>query len=48
MFFCTSNSSRDMTNESLFFIENKLYDVRRTLEVNFSRRVLAKTATMQR
>ena len=26
----------------------KLYDVRRTLGVNFSRHVLAKTATMQR
>ena len=45
MFFNTSNSLRDMTNES-FFPEVKLYDVRRTLGMNFSRHVLAKTATM--
>ena len=36
-----------MTNEMLS-PEVKLYDVRRTLGVNFSRHVLAKTAIMQR
>ena len=46
LFFNTFNSLRDMTNE--FLPEVKLYDVRRTLGVNFSRHVLAKTATMQR
>ena len=45
--FKTSNSLRDMTNES-FLLEVKLYDVQRNLGVNFSRPVLAKTATMQR
>ena len=42
MFFDTSNSLRE------FLPEVKLYDMRRTLGVNFSRHVLAKTATMQR
>ena len=46
MFFNTSNSLRDVTNES--FTGRKLYDVPRILGVNFSRHVLAKTATMQR
>ena len=46
LFFNTFNSLRDMTNE--FLPEVKLYDVQRTLGVNFSRHVLAKTATMQR
>ena len=46
LFFKTSNSLQDMTDES--FTGSKLYDVRRTLGVNFSKHVLAKTAKMQR
>ena len=37
MFFNRSTSLRDMTNESS--TGSKLYDVRRTLGVNFSRHV---------
>ena len=48
MFFNTSNSLRDRYDEREFLPEIKLYDMRRTLGVNFSRHVLAKTATTQR
>ena len=37
-----------LRGEREFSPEVKLYDVRRTLGVNFSRHVLAKTATMQK
>ena len=47
MFFNTSNQFARY-DEREFLPEVKLYDVQRTLGVNFSRRVLAKTVTRQR
>ena len=47
LFFNTSNNLRAYDERDIL-AEVKLYDVRRTLGVNFSRHVFAKTATMQR